>query len=273
MASTRGLHGKVYSDNALQFKRANKEIVETVLKNNEKIANFADKYKFKWYFAVEYFSTGSGVWERQVKSVKQPLRKVLGNALVTYTELITILKEIEAHVNELKLFKCFPGKIFLWETRVNAGRSFAEWDICQMYLPQLMLEECCRTSPQGFFFATECNSEPVTVKSDEDPSRKSSSHDFSWFFDPLKMFWHDCLASSQKSSPHSKGAIADDGMVHLGQQAKIISNVCSSSEQVKMIHFCDVMVWCALKIDIIWLFKTGLWPSPSHHWPQQRPDE
>ena len=97
MASTRGLPRKVYSDNALQFKRANKEIVETVLKNNEKIVNLTDKYKFKWYFAVEYHSAGLGVWERQVKSVKQPLRKVLGDALVTYTELMTIIKEIEAH--------------------------------------------------------------------------------------------------------------------------------------------------------------------------------
>ena len=91
MESTKGLPKKVYSDNALQFKRANKEIVETVLKNNEKIVNLADKYKFKWYFAVEY-GAGSGVWERQVKSIKQPLSKVLGDALITYTELMTILK-------------------------------------------------------------------------------------------------------------------------------------------------------------------------------------
>ena len=103
MVSTRGNPRKVFSDNALYFKRANQEILETVLKNNKDIEKLEDQYKFKWYFSVEYHSAGSGVWERMVRSVKEPLRKILGDALVTYTELITITKEIEAHINDRPL--------------------------------------------------------------------------------------------------------------------------------------------------------------------------
>ena len=129
MASTRGLPSKVYSDNALQFKRANKEIVETVLKNNEKIVNLTDKYKFKWYFAVEYHSAGSGVWERQVKSVKQPLRKVLGDALVTYTELMTIVKEIEAHVNDRPLAQASETAFeVITPSMLCIGRKLRPWN-------------------------------------------------------------------------------------------------------------------------------------------------
>ena len=38
-----------------------------------------------------------------VKAIKVPLRKVLGDSLLTYVELLTVVKEIEAQVNDRPL--------------------------------------------------------------------------------------------------------------------------------------------------------------------------
>ena len=103
MVYQRGNPKNVFTDNALYFKKASKDLGENYARNNKDIQALQDKYKFKWHFTVPYHSSGSGVWERMVRSVKTPLRKVLGNALVTYTELYTIVKQVEAHVNERPL--------------------------------------------------------------------------------------------------------------------------------------------------------------------------
>ncbi|GBN68016.1 hypothetical protein AVEN_95960-1 [Araneus ventricosus] len=44
-----------------------------------------------------------GFYERLVKTVKEPLRKVLGKALLTFEELTTILSEVEIIVNNRPL--------------------------------------------------------------------------------------------------------------------------------------------------------------------------
>ncbi|GBM81435.1 hypothetical protein AVEN_20036-1 [Araneus ventricosus] len=54
---------------------------------------------------VQNFGDGApwwgGFYERLVKSVKDPLRKILGRALLTYEELSTILIEIELETVDL----------------------------------------------------------------------------------------------------------------------------------------------------------------------------
>ena len=57
----------------------------------------------EWKSIAEKATWRGGFWERIVRSVKEPLRKVLGNALLSYIELYTILTDIEAIVNSRPL--------------------------------------------------------------------------------------------------------------------------------------------------------------------------
>ena len=100
MISALGHPQHMYSDNAKYFQRAEKEIAETVDKNNEIIKEFSEQLHFHWHH-----SAGGGVWEHMVKSISVPFRKVLGDSLLTYIELLTVVKEIEAQVNDHPLIQ------------------------------------------------------------------------------------------------------------------------------------------------------------------------
>ena len=101
MISARGHPQHMYSDNAKYFQRAETEIAETVDKNNEIIKKFSEQLRFHWH----YSGGVGGVWERMVKAIKFPLRKVLGDSLLTYVELLIVVKEIEAQVNDRPLIQ------------------------------------------------------------------------------------------------------------------------------------------------------------------------
>ncbi|GFX03422.1 integrase catalytic domain-containing protein [Trichonephila clavipes] len=90
----------VYSDNAKSFKAASKDLIyfAKILKNSE-FKDFISSRGITWKFIVERAPWWGGFYERLVKSVKDPLRKILGKALLTFEELATILVEIEYIVN------------------------------------------------------------------------------------------------------------------------------------------------------------------------------
>ena len=96
-------NGISFSDNAQYFKRAEKELKETLHKNNIILNDFADQYRLEWHYSTENHSEGGGVWERMVKAYKTPLRKVLQEESLTYVELLTISKDIEAMINDRPL--------------------------------------------------------------------------------------------------------------------------------------------------------------------------
>ncbi|GFW10154.1 integrase catalytic domain-containing protein [Trichonephila clavipes] len=56
-----------------------------------------------WKFIVERAPWWDGFYERLVKTIKDPLRKILGRALLTFEELSTILSEVEVIVNHRPL--------------------------------------------------------------------------------------------------------------------------------------------------------------------------
>ncbi|GFT64624.1 integrase catalytic domain-containing protein [Trichonephila clavipes] len=64
--------------------------------------DFTDK-GIHWKFIVERAPWWGAFYERLVKTIKDPLRKILGRALLTFEELSTILSEVEVIVNHRPL--------------------------------------------------------------------------------------------------------------------------------------------------------------------------
>ncbi|CAB4020302.1 Hypothetical predicted protein, partial [Paramuricea clavata] len=79
-SSRRGLSATITSDNAKAFKSSSKDIGKII--RSQEVCGF---------------------WEQLVRSVKRPLKHVVGRSTLTYDELHTILVEIEAIVNACPL--------------------------------------------------------------------------------------------------------------------------------------------------------------------------
>jgi len=89
------------SDNASTYVAASKELND-LLKSPELTHELAEK-GIQWKFIPKRAPWMGGFWERLVGIVKTTLKKVLGNARITYTELITIVSEVEAMINDRPL--------------------------------------------------------------------------------------------------------------------------------------------------------------------------
>ncbi|KRY40723.1 hypothetical protein T01_9781, partial [Trichinella spiralis] len=98
--SRRGKPSVVETDNFGTFKLADKYI-QDLFRGDEKqkIARALTEEKIEWRFSCERSPWCGGYWERLVRSVKTALRKVLAKALVFREELVSILCEMEAHIN------------------------------------------------------------------------------------------------------------------------------------------------------------------------------
>ena len=97
----RGCPTEIISDNALQFKTASKAldlIWANVIKCEEVQTHVANK-GIKWIFIVELAPWMGGFYERLVGLVKRAFRKSINRKLLTYIQIETILKEVEATVN------------------------------------------------------------------------------------------------------------------------------------------------------------------------------
>ena len=105
MANTRGYPQHVYSDHGSNLMKADKLLSKTVAKNNESLKEASEKFHFQWHYSTELHSESGGVWERCVKMAKVPLRKALGDTLLTYVELQTLCKEIEGQLNDRPLIE------------------------------------------------------------------------------------------------------------------------------------------------------------------------
>ena len=96
----KGCPTEMYSDNALYFKAADKELRALFSSISwSKISNYAREKGITWTFSVPLAPFKNGVTERLVQTVKRPLRKLLAGHLMTFSQLEVILIEIEAMVN------------------------------------------------------------------------------------------------------------------------------------------------------------------------------
>ena len=82
----RGLPRKILSDNGKTFKAAAKSL-----------------HQVKWEFNVPKAPWWGGIFERLVRSTKRCLRKTIGQARLTYDELLTALTEVENVINSRPL--------------------------------------------------------------------------------------------------------------------------------------------------------------------------
>ena len=111
MISRRGICSTVWSDNAKTFKCADRQIRRLYKSQSSESnqswgdidqdglqAKLATK-GIKWKFIVERSPWRGGWWERLVRNVKEPLHKVLGKPLLSFSELATVLTRIEAVIN------------------------------------------------------------------------------------------------------------------------------------------------------------------------------
>ena len=109
MLNRRGLCKTIISDNARYFVKANK-ILQLSFEdrrlrdmNAEKLQNFLTSRKIEWKFICPRAPERGAFWERLNRSLKEPLRKILGKALLTYTEMSTLLTDIECTLNQRPL--------------------------------------------------------------------------------------------------------------------------------------------------------------------------
>lgn len=101
----RGLPGTILSDNAKTFKSASKEIKKLI--RSPRLREHFTSQGVKWKFIIELAPWQGGMWERLVRSTKRCLIKIIGRSVLTYSELNTVLVEIESVINSRPLTYVF----------------------------------------------------------------------------------------------------------------------------------------------------------------------
>ena len=98
----RGKPSEITSDNSPHMKLTNKALnemwKENVLEDPE-VQSYIANEGIKWKFITEYAPWMGGFYERLVQSVKKAIKRAVGKGSLTYTQLETLITEIEAVVN------------------------------------------------------------------------------------------------------------------------------------------------------------------------------
>jgi hypothetical protein len=97
--SRRGVPSVIYSDNAKQFQRADKDIAAKWKAVNDALLRHAAMAGIDWRYIAEGAPWWGGFWERLVGSTKRLTKKIVGKARLTVKELETSLCKVEAVIN------------------------------------------------------------------------------------------------------------------------------------------------------------------------------
>ena len=97
----RGIPALIVSDNAKTFKGTEKQL--RTLFRHLQVREEMQNHRIEWRFNLEIAPWWGGFFESMVGCVKRCLKKVLGNARLTYDELLTVLTEVEATLNSRPL--------------------------------------------------------------------------------------------------------------------------------------------------------------------------
>lgn len=106
--SRRGKPAVIYSDNGTNFTGAQRELKELRdLLKSEKHNDFVTQYlsteNIEWKFSPQTASHFGGLWEANIKRVRYHLRRIVGDAKLTFEETSTVLCQIEAVLNSRPL--------------------------------------------------------------------------------------------------------------------------------------------------------------------------
>ena len=105
--SRRGLPSDIYSDNGTNFVGAANELFELhelFLKVKDPlIKDYLNVQKIQWHFIPPRAPHFGGLWEAAVKSCKYHLKRIVGEANLTFEQFYTILIQIEAILNSRPL--------------------------------------------------------------------------------------------------------------------------------------------------------------------------
>ncbi|XP_050293840.1 uncharacterized protein LOC126734311 [Anthonomus grandis grandis] len=93
----------LYSDNGTNFVGANSILRQFFESNSDRIDSALSSEGINWHFIPPRAPNFGGLWESGIKCVKYHLKRVIGEAKLTYEELSTILTQIEGVLNSRPL--------------------------------------------------------------------------------------------------------------------------------------------------------------------------
>ncbi|XP_043503862.1 uncharacterized protein LOC122525251 [Polistes fuscatus] len=104
----RGKPSNIYSDNGTDLVGANRALGELIIQifNDIAKAKISDQLSVEgvsWHYIPQGAPNFGGLWEAVVKAAKYHLRRMVGNASLTFEELCTVLTQIEAILNSRPL--------------------------------------------------------------------------------------------------------------------------------------------------------------------------
>ncbi|GFT51539.1 integrase catalytic domain-containing protein [Trichonephila clavipes] len=107
-SARRGAPRHIYSDNGTNFVGARRKLDEIrklwlSLPTNEAISYYLSKSSIDWHFNLPSSPHFGGIWESGIRSVKFHLKRVLGETILTFEELTTLLTQIEGLLNSRPL--------------------------------------------------------------------------------------------------------------------------------------------------------------------------
>ncbi|XP_028175488.1 uncharacterized protein LOC114363843 isoform X2 [Ostrinia furnacalis] len=95
---------KIYCDNAANYKGANNvmkdlyKLFDTTEHQNA-VMNYSNSERITFHFIPSYSPVFGGLWEAGIKSVKHHMKRVIGDTVLTYEEMYTVVVQIESILN------------------------------------------------------------------------------------------------------------------------------------------------------------------------------
>ncbi|XP_055955970.1 uncharacterized protein LOC126816200 [Patella vulgata] len=134
--SVRGQPEEIWSDNGSNFTSADKELKEALKDfNQSKLSRFCVQRNITWNFNPPAASHMGGVWERMIRSVRQILKSVLKEQLVSDEVLLTVVAEV----------------VFILNSRPLTRNSDSVLDDGPLTPNHLLHLRCSNSLPPGIF--------------------------------------------------------------------------------------------------------------------------